>query len=291
MADFDATSLPMARSRIGFLYVEHCRVSRKDNALTIWTENGEAHAPTAEVSALLLGPGTTITHSAVDLLAKSGVIASWVGSDSGVWYASGRPLASGTGLLTAQARIFSDRSLRLDAAKRLYARRFVGTEFGGDTLASLQSAEGAQMRAVYRDNSLRTGVKWERKAGRNAKDPVNRALNLANSCLYAACMPVICALGCSPGLGIVHEGNWHSFVLDIADIYKHTHTVPTAFDLVAENDGGHVDAKDVRRRMRDVLFTGGFLQTVVKDIFAVLKPGDAHPEVDLVDSNRWWDGT
>lgn len=54
--------LVRAVDRVSFLYLDRCVVNRDSNAITATDERGTVHIPAAAVGALLLGPGTTITH-------------------------------------------------------------------------------------------------------------------------------------------------------------------------------------------------------------------------------------
>ncbi|WP_337661691.1 hypothetical protein [Actinoalloteichus sp. AHMU CJ021] len=60
-----------ATDRLTFVYLEHCVVHRDANAITSRDERGTFHIPAATLSVLMLGPGTTISHHAVNLLAES----------------------------------------------------------------------------------------------------------------------------------------------------------------------------------------------------------------------------
>lgn len=57
--------LPVIGDRASFLYLEHCRISREDGAVTARDEEGTVHIPAASVSVLLLGPGTDVSHRAI----------------------------------------------------------------------------------------------------------------------------------------------------------------------------------------------------------------------------------
>lgn len=283
--------LPRIDRRIGFLYADRCVVSRDDSAITFLSDKGIVHVPAAMTSCLMLGPGSSITHAAVSLLSESGTSVVWVGDGAGVWYTHGKPIAAGTHLLLAQAKIVSDPALRLEAAKRLYRNRF-GDDWDTavSSITELQLSEGRRMKLEYRSNSIRTGVEWSGKSPRGKPDPINSTLNLANSCLYAICHSILNGLGCSTGLGIVHTGNWRSFTLDVADMYKTKTSIPVSFDLVKEHGGGYVSAKEVRKRMRDIMFDSGFLREVVDDVMWVL--GSTSFDDDIFrDVNTWWDGT
>ena len=150
----------------------------------------------------------------------------------------------------------------------MYMLRFEGEDVSGLTLQQLRGREGSRMRSVYRNCSTRTGVKWN---GReydpddfSASDPVNQALSAGNVCLYGLAHAVICALGCSPGLGFVHIGHELSFVYDIADLYKAETTIPIAFEIAAENPDD-LPGK-TRKRVRDAIAGSHILERMVKDI-------------------------
>lgn len=72
-------SLPQVRDRMTFLYLERCKISREDSAITIRDERGIMHVPAAAISVLMLGPGTDISHRAVELIGDMGVTLIWVG--------------------------------------------------------------------------------------------------------------------------------------------------------------------------------------------------------------------
>lgn len=79
--------LPQLRSRITFLYIEHCKLNRDANAITIHDQDGIVHIPAASLTALLLGPGTSISHQAVELIAEAGGTMIWVGEQGVRFYA------------------------------------------------------------------------------------------------------------------------------------------------------------------------------------------------------------
>ena len=72
MAKPDLHALPTIKERITFLYVERCLVSRQDGAVTITDSRGTAYVPAASLGVLMLGPGTNISHRAVELIGDSG---------------------------------------------------------------------------------------------------------------------------------------------------------------------------------------------------------------------------
>ena len=61
-------ALPQIKDRMTFLYLEHCALGRQDGAITVTDDTGVVHVPAAAVSVLLLGPGTRVTHRAMELM-------------------------------------------------------------------------------------------------------------------------------------------------------------------------------------------------------------------------------
>ena len=66
------SELTRSSERLSYIYVEHATIHRADNAITVTEERGVTHIPAASLSALLLGPGTRITHQAMTLLGECG---------------------------------------------------------------------------------------------------------------------------------------------------------------------------------------------------------------------------
>lgn len=64
--------LPRIADRIAFLYLERCSLGRDQNAITASDHRGTVHVPSAGISCLLLGPGTAVTHRAMNLLGDAG---------------------------------------------------------------------------------------------------------------------------------------------------------------------------------------------------------------------------
>lgn len=277
--------LARVQDRTAFLYLEHCVVHRDGNALTARDDRGTVHIPAATLAALLLGPGTSISHQAMSLIAECASTVVWVGEMGVRYYAHGRSLARGTRLLEAQARLVSNRTTRLETARRMYALRFPGEDVSLLTMQQLRGREGARVREVYRSNSVRTGVSWRRRdydpQNFEGSDAINQALSAAHSALYGLVHAVIVSLGCAPGLGFVHTGHERSFVYDIADLYKAETSIPVAFDVVAE---GAVDVGSATRRaMRDAMFSARLIERAVSDIRTLLDPsGESALDADGV---------
>lgn len=158
-----SSELFRSSDRLSFVYVEHATISRADSAVTFVKEEGVVHCPAASLSALLLGPGTRITHQAMALLGECGTTVVWVGEQGVRYYASGKSVARSSRLLIAQAKLVSNTRSRLAVARMMYQWRFPGEDTSELTMQQLRGREGARVRSVYRQWSERTGVPWERR--------------------------------------------------------------------------------------------------------------------------------
>lgn len=277
--------------RITFLYLEHAIIHRDSNAITIRDERGVLHVPAATVASVMLGPGTTISHQAMMLLADSGSCTVWIGEQGVRYYAHGRPLARTSRLLETQAELVTNQSSRLRVAREMYAMRFPGEDCAHLTMQQLRGREGARVKHLYRTNAEDYGVEWKSRKYRpddfEGSDDLNMALSAATACLYGVVHAVVVALGCSPALGFVHTGHDRSFVFDIADLYKMEIAVPVAFRVVA--DGSEDVPADVRRAMRDAMYDAGLMARCVKDLHRLLGSlGEADTDY-LADVVEIWD--
>lgn len=284
-----------AEDRLSFLYLERCLVHRDGNAITAQDERGTVHVPAATLGALLLGPGTRVTHQAMTLLADSGSTAVWVGERGVRYYAHGRGLTNSSRLLEAQALAFSNQSARLRVARQMYAMRFPGEDVSGLTMQQLRGREGARVRKAYRISAEQNGIEWRKRTydpdDFESGDPVNRALSAATTCLYGIVHAVIVALGCAPGLGFVHVGHARSFVYDVADLYKADLAIPVAFAVAADADEGDDVGAITRHRMRDAVHEGRILGQCAHDIRSLLLPEPEAPDVEGDwDVVQLWDG-
>lgn len=282
--------LPQIKERISFLYLERCLINRQDSSISITDERGTVQVPVASLSVLLLGPGTTITHRAMELIGDAGTSILWIGEHGVRYYAFGRPLTHSASLLLMQAKMVTNTKSRLAVARKMYQMRFGQEDVSQVTMQQLRGREGARVRKIYRECAKKNKVEWD---GREydpddfeGGSPVNQALSAGTACLYGLAHSVIAALGCSPGLGFVHTGHERSFVYDIADLYKAEIVIPLAFEMAAdpsEDIGG-----DMRRAMRDKIVETHLLERMVRDIRYLLI-GKADTEVSYADVVNLWD--
>lgn len=280
----DLVELPQISDRMTFIYLEHCVINCEDSAVKVTDMEGDVYIPAAAITTLLLGPGCKITHRAMELAGDSGIGIVWVGEHGVRYYASGRALNSHTKLLLKQAEFVTNTRKHLDVVRKMYQMRFPNEDVSGLTLQQLRGREGSRVRTAYREYSKKWQIPWK---GREynpdnfaAGTPVNQALSAGNVCLYGLAHSVICALGCSAGLGFVHVGHECSFAYDIADLYKAETTIPVAFEMAAkvQNEFANKVPQDfsgmVRRRLRDEIVKMHLLDRMVHDIKYLLSDGE-----------------
>lgn len=270
-------ALPQIADRMTFIYLERCKLNRQDGAITVLDEKGIISIPSGMISVLLLGPGTEVSHRAMELIGDAGVSVCWVGEHGVRYYACGRPLTHSSRLIVKQAELVSNQRKHLDVVRKMYMMRFPDEDVSGLTLQQLRGREGSRIRKVYKEASKRWDVPWN---GReydpddfSASDPVNQALSAGHVCLYGLAHAVICALGCSPALGFVHIGHDCSFVYDIADLYKADITIPIAFEMASLQPDDLSAA--VRHRVRDEIANTHLLEKMVKDIKILLSSDES----------------
>lgn len=222
---------------------------------------GEYLIPFQTVSVILLGPGTTVSHDALRLLARHGTGLVMTGKGGVRMYASMPFGPDDSALARKQARLWADPEKRIDLARRMYAWR-LGEVLPHADLDTLRGIEGARMRETYKMLARRFSIEWNgRRYDRSqpdSNDPPNQAINHAAAAVEAAAMVAVAAVGAIPQLGFIHEDSGLSLCLDIADLYRDSITLPVAFaavrDLRAKNGNLNSDLEPAVRRLAGRLF-------------------------------------
>jgi CRISPR-associated protein Cas1 len=283
------TMLPKVADSLSFLYLDIVRIVQDDTGVCAQIERKHGtdvvYIPTASLSCVLLGPGTSITAPALSTFARHGTTVMCVGTGVVRAYAGILPDSLSTLWLEHQVRAWADDQRRLDVARRMYEYRF-GEDVPQDTtLQQLRGLEGQRMKALYRLHAEQARIgRFKRNYNPDSwaqQDPVNLALSAANTCLYGVVHAALLAMGCSPALGFVHTGSQHAFIYDIADLYKAKLTIPLAFSLnSAENP-----ESAARRRLRENFRLLRLLPNIVRDVQRLLVAEDlGHDDED--DSRR-----
>lgn len=225
--------------RHGLVFLDRGRLTVEDGCLTFdcagggMVPAGRYGLPHQSVSLILIGPGSTVSHDALRLLARHNVGFAAVGADGVRFYTAQPLLPDFSHLGRAQARHWADeRRGRPLVARRMYALR-LGEVLPHRDIAVLRGIEGARMKETYRIEAQKAGIPWHgRRYDRqnpNAADLPNQALNHAASAVEAAAAIAVAATATIPQLGFIHEDSGQSFVLDVADLVRDTVTIPVAF--------------------------------------------------------------
>jgi CRISP-associated protein Cas1 len=280
----DSAKVPHA-DRAGCLYLARGALTARDGTLAFMQgertaadalDPGDYDIPLQGVSIILLGPGSTISHDALRLLAHARTALAAVGEDGVRLYTAPPLIPDRSGLARLQARIWADDDLRVMTARRMYALR-LGEVLPHADLDVLRGIEGARMKETYALHAQRIGVRWHgRRYDRGnpmAADLPNQALNHAASAVEAAAAVAVCATATIPQLGFIHEDPGQSFVLDVADLYRDSLTIPCAFKaakLVADRPGDNIE-RVTRRMTGQALVKQGVIPEMIERIKALIE--------------------
>jgi CRISPR-associated protein Cas1 len=285
--------------RHGLLHLDRGELAVEDGCLLFRAGGssslgrGDYSIPHQAISMILLGPGSSVTHDALRLLARHGTLLAAVGVD-GVRQYTAPPLMPDTSeWARRQVTLWSDtRRGRLLVARRMYARR-LGEIFPDRDLEVLRGFEGARVKSLYADLARRYGVEWRGRrydrADPEAADPINQAINHAASAVEAAAAIAVTATATIPQLGFIHEDSAQSFILDIADLYRDKVTLPCAFRSVQKlQERPHENIERVCRRhtgetLRREQVIAGMIDTI-KALFT--EPKEKRPAIDTLQEDR-----
>ena len=196
-------------------------------------ESGQYGIPFQSLSMILLGPGSTVSHDALRLMARHGTALVAVGEDGVRCYTAPPLMPDSSEVARRQMRAWGDpRGSRITIARRMYAVR-LGELFPHQDIDVLRGMEGARMRQTYKNLAQRYGIPWRgRRYDRKnplAADVPNQAINHASVAVTSAAVIAVMAVGAIPQLGFIHEHSGDAFALDIADLFRDTVLLPAAF--------------------------------------------------------------
>ncbi len=264
--------------RANLYYLEHCRVMQKDGRVLYLQEakhqNHYWNIPIANTTVLMLGNGTSVTHAAVRMLARAGVLIGFCGG-------GGTPLYMGneiewmtpqgeyrpTQYLQGWLSFWFDDAQRLAAAKKLQQARI---EFLTDVWQKDKDlkAEGftandsdiqkalavfserteqakkpadillteAQLTKVLYKYAARHTKHADFTRAREGIDKANAFLNHGNYLAYGLAACTLWVLGIPHGFAVMHgKTRRGALVFDIADLIKDAIVLPWAFICAKEN--------------------------------------------------------
>jgi CRISPR-associated protein Cas1 len=274
-------TLAPAKDRWTPLYLEHGRLEVDDSSVKwIGADGLLCRIPVATVSALILGPGTTVTHAAMKACAESNTPVCWTGEECLRFYAFGLTPNHTNDMPRLHAEAWADKRRRTQIARAMFKMRFPDVDVADKSIKELRGMEGLRVRTLYAQLGLQHGVTWKgRNYDRNnweMADDINRALSAANASLYALCAAVVCSLGYVPALGFVHDAGTLPFVYDVADLYKHLTSIPAAF--LAVRQSARDDGELVRKLLKQRVEEERILQRMPKDLAALFQTAEAAPQ-------------
>lgn len=280
----DSAKVPH-KDRAGLLYLARGALTARDGTLAfLQKESTDADAlspgdyaiPLQGVSMILLGPGSTVSHDALRLLAYARTALAAVGEDGVRMYTAPPLIPDRSGLARLQARCWADKAKCLTIARRMYSWR-LGEVLPHRNLDVLRGIEGARMKQSYRLIAQQIGIHWQGRhydrANPHMTDLPNQALNHAASAVEAAAAIAVASTGTIPQLGFVHEDPGQSFVLDIADLYRDKVTIPCAFRSAKRVEvQPDANIERVTRRMTgEILAREGIIPAMIERIRALFE--------------------
>ena len=264
--------LPSKRANL--FYLEHCRIMVKDGVVIYLTSKKDVeqfwNVPDANTIALLLGPGTSITNSAVRLLTTSGVIIGFTGGE-------GTPLYGGIEWVTSHSEyrpteyiqkwlsFWYDKDKRLTVAKELLKTRYKIFKdiISKDSFFKEYEIFVDDINFTKLDNSVNNAINIQNllnieaentkklykfmaelfninggvfKREHKSNESVNGFLNHGNYMAYGLASSVLWSLGIPYGFPILHgKTRRGGLVFDIADLIKDSIVLPLSFIADFEN--------------------------------------------------------
>ena len=271
--------------RAGLLYLARGALTARHGTLTFEQgtpsttdalKPGDYSIPLQGVSIILLGPGSTVSHDALRLLSHARTALAAVGEDGVRLYTAPPLIPDRSGLARKQAKLWADENLRLKCARRMYAWR-LGKVLPHRDINVLRGIEGARMKETYALIAQQVGIIWRGRrydrANPNAADLPNQALNHASSAVEAAAAIAVSATATIPQLGFIHESAGQSFVLDIADLFRDTVTIPCAF-IAAKRTANRSDIgieRITRRLTGETLVADKIIPTMIGRIKSLIE--------------------
>jgi CRISPR-associated protein Cas1 len=267
----------MMSRRANMFYLEHVRLLQKDNRVLYLTETKKpieqlVNIPDKNTSFVLLGKGTSITDSAMRMLAESNVIVGFCGSGGSPMHALSdisfmvpqdeyRP----TEYMQSWAKNWFDEATRLMLAKTFLLKRLsLNTvnypKITGITLpetmtsdftevintatntTSLLTAEGRYAKNLYKFLSYKYNIEFTRDAGQGKgltiQSIINSYLDHGNYLAYGCAATALHTLGISYAFPVLHgKTRRGALVFDVADIIKDWIIMPIAFEYGVKKAG------------------------------------------------------
>lgn len=263
-------SLPQVKDKYPFIYLERGRLEIDDSSIKwIDAEANVVPLPVATLNALLLGPGTSVTHEAIKTATAANCAVCWVGEDSLLFYAAGFLPTADTRNLKQQVELAADPKKSVEVARRMFTRRFPDADLQGKSLKEMMGMEGHRVRALYQAKAEEYDVGWKGRKFVPGKfeigDITNQVLTASNAALYGILSSAVHSMGYSPHIGFIHSGSPLPFIYDLADLYKAHLCIDLAFSLTRDMAGRynkHKVSSEFRKRVIDMDLLGRLAEDI-----------------------------
>lgn len=281
--------LPKSEDNISYLYIEYAKIEREDFAIVIIRDEYKILVPVAKLNTLMLGPGTSITHGAVNVISSSGCNIIWCGDHMTRFYSYDDAEIRNSKNLLKQIEYYANEEKRMQIVRKMYKKRFKDIDVNSLSLKELRGIEGINVKEVYKFYAKVYKVKW---SGRNSKvkdidrdDFINFAITILNQSLYAICHGIILSLGFSPAIGFIHTGNMESFVFDISDFYKENIIIPMAFRLHSSFTSENIE-RICRKEFRKEIVNKRLVTVITRDVLNLFNENEKDIDYSV---NTLWD--
>lgn len=268
-------TLPKIRDRYPFLFLEHGRVEVDDSSIKWIDSEGFITAiPVANLSSLILGPGTSVTHAAIKIASSANCNICWVGEDSLLFYAAGSSPTSDSKNYRTQIALSADKKKSLEVARYLFSKRFPKADLEGKSLKEMMGMEGHRVRSFYQECAQKYDVIWDGREFTPGQftnaTTTNRIITASNAALYSIVSSVLHSLGLSLRAGFIHSGSPLPFVYDMADLYKEEYSIDLAFSLTKKLTGFY-DKSFVANAFRERAINNNLLERISEDAMEIIK--------------------
>jgi len=256
--------LPTASERWTPLWVQYTRIEVEDSSIMlVGTENSVISLPSAQITSVILGPGTAITHAAINRLAECHTPIIWTGADGFIFYAAGKAWTHTNSRAKKQIELWANKRKRREIAQRMFLDRF-NRKPRGETLQEFRLDEGLQMKKLYEETAKKHEVPWNGRITKlKGADQINRTITKVYQAIYAMALSAILTTGRIPEIGFIHEASDLPFVYDIADKYKQNIGVEIAFEA---NKSGKSGEEEAIKRLAQENKNLGIMKGMVTDM-------------------------
>ncbi len=114
----DARIIPRVEDKEEYVYIEHARIEQDNVSVCVVNKYGTTALPICSLLCLILGPGTIITHRAIQAIADSRCTIIWAGEQMRTFYATGFEKSCSSRNILMQIRHYSDPELHMGVVQK-----------------------------------------------------------------------------------------------------------------------------------------------------------------------------